>query len=351
MRLVKYSVIAAAVLSLSACKSEVEHRPVNDLVVDTLSVGAPVESQYRNFNGLVVPAELTPLAFRVDGELAAVFVREGDNVRKGQVVALLKDAKQKQNLDDAQAKYELALKQFKRGEGLLRNKMISSAELDQLRASYKLAQANLEAAHARESYTRLTAPFDGVVSDVAKDKYESVAPGEVVMSVYMDSQVYVKINISDSVLAMLNPKIRSDRYQPQVRFSGHETGYTMAYLEHTTELHPQSQSYEFWLSMPQVTPAILPGTSAKVAVDLVQAGLNTAQGYQLPMTAIDAGTNRNSFFVWKLQQGEAHRYPVTVEQINGQGALISKGIHQGDVVINSNLRKLRDGMEVKGAEL
>lgn len=351
MRFQNLTIAALSAAVLTACMPEVNHREMKPLVVDTFTVQSAVESQYRNFNGQVMPAELTPLSFRLDGEIASILVKEGDAVTKGEVIALLDDTKAKQNLVDAQARFELALKQVKRGEGLRGSKMISRAEFDELTANYQLAEANLGAAKARMRYTRLKAPFDGVISAVDKKKFENVTPGEQVVSLYQDSQVYVKIEVSDSVLAMLNPTNRSGDYSPQVTFAGHSGSYPVSYLEHTSELHPQSQTYEMWLSMQQIDPVVLPGTSAKVSVDLVKAGLSSLQAYQLPMTAIDAGTQRQNFFVWKLEQGQAHRYAINVDQVTGNGALVVKGIEEGDVLINSNLRKLRDGLEIKGAGL
>lgn len=351
MQRAKLTLTALSLATLVACTPDTEHRPNHSMMVETFTVSQASETQFRTFNGQVMPAELTPLAFRRDGELSSILVKEGDRVSKGQTVAILDDSKAKQQLNDAQAKFELALKQVKRGEELRANKMISRAELDELTANFQLAKANLGAAKATMSYMRLSAPFSGVISSVDKKKFENVTPGEQVVSIYQDEQVYVKIEVSDSVLAMLNPEASSKDYQPMATFAGHEGNYSVSYLEHTSELHPQSQTYELWLKMNQLEHKILPGTSARVSVDLVKAGLNTYQAYQLPMTAIDAGRSSQDFYVWKLEQGTAHRYPVTVDQVTGNGALVGSGIQKGDVLINSNLRKLREGMEIKGAEL
>ncbi|MEF1290709.1 efflux RND transporter periplasmic adaptor subunit [Vibrio sp. M260118] len=350
----KFKMLTLSVVSialLAGCTPEATHRAANPLVVDTFNVAAAAQSQYRNFNGQVMPAELTPLSFRLDGEIASILVKEGDKVSSGQAIAILDDSKAKQKLNDAQAKYELALKQVNRGKELRENKMISRAELDELTANYQLATANLGAAKATMNYTRLRAPFDGVVSSVDKKKYENVNPGETVISIYQGEQVYVRIDVSDSVLAMLDPVVNANSYQPMASFAGHSGSYPISYYEHTSELHPQSQTYQLWLKMAQPEAPILPGTSAKVSVDLVKAGLNTFQAYRVPMTAIDAGRQSQDFYVWKLEQGEAHRYSISVDQITDNGALVGTGIQQGDVLINSNLRKLRDGMKIKGVEL
>ncbi|MDN3611763.1 efflux RND transporter periplasmic adaptor subunit [Vibrio ostreicida] len=348
MKGIGVAVFAAMTLALIGCKPSLEHRDKHPLLVETLELDAPVTSQFRSFNGQVMPAELTPLAFRLEGEISSIMVREGDRVKQGQVIALLDDVKARQNLTDAEAKYNLAFKQYKRGQELVTDSMISAADLDVLDASFKLEKANLSAAKLNVRYTRLKAPFTGVISSVDKQKYENTSPGETVVSLYQAQNVYVKLNVSDSVLALLKPEMTLDRYQPEVTFAGHDGRYAMTYLEHTSERQPSSQTYEFWLSMPQRETPILPGTSVQVTVDLFKAGLNRVQGFQLPMTAIDTGSDPKRFFVWKVENNSARRYPIMINQINGSGALINGSLKEGDIVVNSHLSQLREGMNMEG---
>lgn len=345
------SLAGLSVTLLTACMPDIEHRPLNPLVVDTFTVAEATASQFRTFNGQVMPAELTPLAFRLDGEITSLLIKEGDRIKQGQVIAVLDDIKARQKLIDAQARYELALKQEKRGQELRSKKMISSAELDELSANFALAKANLGSAQASMEYMRLKAPFDAVVSSVDKKKHENVSPGEQVVSVYQNGQVYIKIEVSDSVLAMLDPQAQAKNYQPTASFAGHDSSYKVTYLEHTSELHPSSQTYELWLKMAQIDQQVLPGTSAKISVDLAKAGIASYHAHQIPMTSIDSGKRSQDFYIWKLEDGIAHRVAINIDQITGQGALVSSGIAQGDVLINSNLRKLREGMAIKGVEL
>jgi len=351
MTLLKTSLILLVSSVLIGCQADTEHRDKPPLVVDLLKVSTPISSQYRIFNGVVEPADLTPLSFRVEGELSQILVKEGDRVKQGDNLALVNADRFKQNLDNAQARYDLASRQLDRGRDLLSRDMISQAELDELSATFKLTKAQRDTARTFVEYSRLKAPFDGVISSISKKKHENVSPGEEVLTLYKEDQLHVKINVSDSILAMMDPTGRNRNYQPQVSFAGNEKRFLMHYLEHTSELHPQSQSYEFWLQRQQTALVILPGTSATVYVDMLSAGMGTLHGHIIPITAIDTGKSNTDFYLWKLENNIAQRYPITVDQITGEGAIVSMGVEQGDVVINSNLRKLRPGMKIKGVEL
>ena len=348
MNLSKLSVVFASALLVQACNSEIEHREQPSLLVSTFEVGSPLTDQFRSFNGQVMPAELTPLSFKLAGEIQQVTVEAGDVVEKGQLLATLDNATYIQELTDAKSQFELASKQLARGNEMFSSKMLSQSEHDQLTANYKLASANLASAERKLSYTKLLAPFSGTVSTVDKQRFENATPGETLLSLYQNDKVYVRIQVSDSILASISSDMRSNSYRPKATFGGHTGEYPLTYLEHTSELHPQSRTYEFWMQMQQPESQILPGTSATVKVDMAKAGLSDVQGYQLPMTTLEAGAEANQFYVWKMEDGQAFKSEVEVDKISGQGALISHGVEQGDVLVNSNLRKLRDGIQLSG---
>lgn len=346
--LLTISAIALAVLT--GCKNENQAIVEQPLFVSTISVDAPVQSQHRAFKGIVVPAEQTPMAFRRAGEVQHVLVKAGDVVKQGQMIAKLDDSKEKQAVNDAEAQYTLAIRQLKRGEDLHARQMISKAELDELTANKELAEATFYNATNQLNYTRLFAPFAGKVSDVFKERFERVAIGEPVLNLYQNDLVYVRIELSDNVLATVDPNSDRMSYKPRATFSGIDGRFALDYLEHTSEPNAETQTYEMYLTMPQPKTEILPGTSVSLLVDMVKAGITSIDGYSVPVTALQAGSEGNEFFVWKKEGDIVTRVPVMISQVNGNGAIVSSGVSQGDILINSNLRKLREGKHVDVVE-
>ena len=340
----KISLLALSMAFLQGCQEPPAAVEQKALAVSTLTVSDPVESQYRIFNGQVEAAENTPLAFRVEGELKRVLVNTGQVVKKGQLLAELDASKFEQKQRDASVQFTLASKQLARGRELYAQKMISKAEFDELTANQRLTKVALDSANARLGYTRLVAPFDGMISTSPKESFEAVSPGEVVLSLYQNNKIYINIPVSDNVITMVNPAQKRTDYQPMAKFGTDKQAFPVRYFKHTSELEPQTQTYRVWFEMPQQTPAILPGTSVALSVNMAEAGLSTLQGYQLPMIALQAGQEKGQFYVWKQQEGVAHKVEVGIEQVNNQGAIVSSGVELGDVLITSSLRKLREGM-------
>ncbi|AXT72532.1 efflux RND transporter periplasmic adaptor subunit [Vibrio sp. dhg] len=345
-----FTVSAIALAVLTGCQRDTQKASEHSLYVSSVSVGAPVKSQFRAFKGIVVPAEQTPIAFRLAGEIQHVLVKAGDVVKQGQMLAKLDDSQEKQAINDAEAQYTLAIRQLKRGTDLYDRQMISKAELDELTANKELAEANFYSATNQLNYTRLFAPFSGKVSDVYKERFEQVGAGETVLNLYQYNMVYVRIELSDNVLALVNPNTENVNYKPSATFSGDTKSYLLDYLEYTSEPNANTQTYEMYLTMPQPEKEILPGTSVSVMVDMVEAGITSIDGYSIPVTALQAGSHSNEFFVWKMKEGNVTKVPVAVSQVNGQGAIVSSGVSSGDVLVNSNLRKLREGKHVEVVE-
>ncbi|MDR9828773.1 efflux RND transporter periplasmic adaptor subunit [Vibrio sp. FNV 38] len=349
MQYLKLASIYVITASLLGCSPVNEHREKPQQPIETLTMHQPVDAQQRVFNGQVVPAELTLLSFMRSGELQKIHVTEGQMVEQGQIIATLDNDTATEQVTDAKAKLYLAERQHSRGKELKINNMISQAELDELSANYKLALANTKLAESQLGYTQLRSPFTGVVSEVLKQDFEQVNIGESVISIYDPSLVYVQLSVSDSILARVQKGATNPDYQPEAVFSGHSNRYPVTYLEHTSELHQSSQSYQMWLSMPQPERAISPGTSVAVTVDMSLMSLSYTEGFSVPMTALDV--DQHDFFVWKIIDNSVFRTPVQVERVDFNGAIVTEGLQQGDTIANSNLRKLREGMIIQGAQL
>ncbi|MEE1673203.1 efflux RND transporter periplasmic adaptor subunit [Agarivorans aestuarii] len=331
---------------LTACSEPAETVSKPTLSVLTISITDSAAQPEREFNARVEPAELTPLSFRIAGELTNMSIKPGQHVQKGQLLAELDNRKLKQQVDDAQASFSLAERQLNRAEGLVGKSLLSQEEYDVLKANFQLAGVDYQLAKAQLKYSQLRAPFEGLIAEVPKQSFENVTPGETAVSIYQDHLVYVRLQLPDNLLAQIDPTERNYTYQPKAKYAGNDTLYPITFLEHTSEPNPETQAFEVWMSMPQVEPAILPGTSVTMFVDLEAAGLVGRSGYLLPMTALEAGNNNQQFYVWKVIEGLAQKVEVQVAQIHTEGVLVSEGLSQGDQIIVSSLAKLRNGLSV-----
>jgi membrane fusion protein (multidrug efflux system) len=98
----------------------------------------------------------------VSGRIAAIGFRDGQAVRKGEVLVGLDASLQEAEVVKARAELDLAQSNLKRTEDLARKNFVSGSAQEQAASNAQVAAANLKLAEARLAKMRLIAPFDGV---------------------------------------------------------------------------------------------------------------------------------------------------------------------------------------------
>ena len=161
--------------------------------------------------GTVSAAQTSNLASQVMGNIVEVRVHEGDRVQRGQVLAVIDDSQPRAALDRAiaadtamqqqlaaaESDLSLAESMFKRYQALYEKKSVSPQEFDEIkarrqsalarrdmsRADQAQAMAALSQAHTSLDYTRIRAPFDGVVTERRADPGTLASPGVPIFTV------------------------------------------------------------------------------------------------------------------------------------------------------------------------
>ena len=193
---------------LGGCSSERPPKPavpetvrnVSLLVVQRAEVADVLEAV-----GTVRAAQTSQLASQMVGNIVEVRVHEGDRVKRGQVLAVIDDAQPRaalerataaesaatQEVAGAESDLGLAQSTLKRYQNLYDKKSVSPQEFDEVKARYQAALAHrdmtragqtqakavLTQAHTSFSYTRILAPFDGVITEKKADPGTLASPG------------------------------------------------------------------------------------------------------------------------------------------------------------------------------
>lgn len=158
---------------------------VKDLTVDDSDAFlARIDATYR-----------AQLSFQVGGEVEKLLVRMGQGVEKGEVLATLDPKDLQLALDAAQAQYALAKTQWERAKSLYSKKLISTDSYDQKETQYKAALASFEQAKTDLSYTKIQAPFDGVVSYTYVKPYQVVGEKQEILNLIDNTTLDVSFTL------------------------------------------------------------------------------------------------------------------------------------------------------------
>lgn len=167
--------------------------------------------------GTVRAAQSSAVAAQMMANIVAMQVHEGDRVKQGQVLAVLDDDQSRAGLDRAtaaqsaaqqqvaaaEAQFNLAQATLNRYQDLFNKKSVTPQEFDEVKARFQAATAQRDMARAGEKqaaaavveartafeYTRIRAPFDGVVTEKKADAGTLASPGMQLFTVE-DTRVY-----------------------------------------------------------------------------------------------------------------------------------------------------------------
>ena len=143
---------------------EVAKVEVSRLTDDTQAVGS-----LRSRQGVIVRPE-------VSGRITQLNFRDGDRVKKGQLLVQFDDQLQLAQVQQSQAELSIAQANHKRNQELVEQNFISKRSVDESSANLEVAQAKLALAKASAARLKVLAPFDGItgirtanVGDYLKD--------------------------------------------------------------------------------------------------------------------------------------------------------------------------------------
>lgn len=183
----------------------------------TATVGALGAAREYRAEGVVEAIRQTNVAAQVPARVVAVKVRAGDRVKSGQVLIELdpRAAADQVRASDAQAavaqaQLDAARKDYERSQRLHAMNYISQAAMDQAESQYRAAQAQSRAtlaqagiASTQSSYSRLTAPYDGVVSAVMAEQGDLASAGVALLTLYDPRELRVVATLPESLASQL----------------------------------------------------------------------------------------------------------------------------------------------------
>ena len=290
---------------------------------------------------------------QVEGQLTQIFVHSGDKVAAGGALMEIDPLKQQATVKSQesaraaqQAQLNWAKQQYERSQGLSAAGVVSKQDLDQAKATFEAAQAQMEALDAQVSeqqvqlhYYKVTAPRSGIVGDIpvrVGDRVTSTTqlttvdqPGTLEAYVYVpiERSSQLKMNLPVQVLDS-NGKVLADT----------RVSFISPQVDNTTQT--------------VLVKAQIPnGNDALRQSQFIRARVvwGTHQSPEVPILAVSRLAGQYFAFVAEPQTGGAFvakQKPLTIGETVGNNYEVRDGIKPGDKVIISGTQFLRDGAPV-----
>ena len=300
---------------------------------------------------------------QVSGRIIRLCVKEGEQVKTGQVLAVIDQVPYqaalrtaRANVSAAQAKVETARIELNGKQSLFDEKVISDYELSVARNQLAVAQAELEQAKAQEanarndlSYTEIKSPSNGVIGTLPYRVGALVGPTiEQPFTVVSDnSEMYAYFSVSENKLRQLRAQYGSiDKMisrMPEVGLQLNDgTLYGQkGHIETVSGIvNPTTGAVQIKALFPNPDRELLSGTIGNVILQ----GVNT-DAILVPMSA--TVELQDKIIAYRLKNGKAEAAYLTVDRLNdGNHFVVEQGLSVGDTLITEGVGQLKEGMNV-----
>lgn len=310
-----------------------------------------IEGDSLYFPAVANAAERSHLSFRVAGEISKINVKEGDKLKKGDVIAELDPTDYQLDVDNASARYTVVNNQYQRSRPLVNKGLLAKSQFDEIAARRQIALAELKLAKLRLSFTRLLAPVDGVISRVNVDRFENIQVGQQIVNIHSLERVEVILQLPDRLYVTQPDQSNLSKIEVQVRVpSGNN--YEAAVQEFTTEPDPATGTFTVTLSLPMPEDEyILDGMAVEVTSKTEHATLGFDEGVRVPIEAIFNGdgddVDRAQKYVWVVESDSTVRKSkVEIGKATQLAVQVLSGLSVNQQVVIAGISKLRDGMKV-----
>jgi len=339
---------AAVLLVFAGCGQKEEPAP-KEVVrpVKIMTVKSGLGPGLHKFAGVVRGSRRSELSFKVSGPLVQLPVEEGQQVKKGQLIARIQPRDFEIAVKEARARAVEAENQYKRYRQLYARKQVSKADFDRYRAARDVARARLEDARNALRDTYLRAPFGGVIAKRFVENYQKVRAKEPIVFLHDISQVEILVDVPELIVAELKGDKKIKAWAEFQSAPGKK--YVLKLKEFSTRADPATQTYQVVLVMKQPKEAnILPGMTCTVVSEL-SGSTKAAAGIRIPAIAVLNAADGKSY-VWVLdkQKMTVRKTAVKVGPLSGsQDIVVTEGLKGGEAIVTAGVTQLRDGMKVR----
>lgn len=335
------SICLLASIVLVACKNT---NSKESFVKNVILVEPKIEKGYaeRVFSGTVKERHQISLGFKTAGQIEKLYVKEGQYVKKGDLIAVLDDSDYSLGVEALQIQYNQLKNEVARIEKLYEGNSISGNDYEKAVSGLKQLEVQLNINKKKVEYTKLFAPVNGVVQSVNFSPSEMVDAGTAVISLLDINQMEVVVDVPADIynqraeIKNVICKKGDDKYKMN--------------LVNMTPKADGNQLYQIYLSFNDAPNKIItPGVNIEVVISLnMESGERVL--YSLPLNSLFSYKEQSCVWVYG-KDSLVHLTPVEVSSIDSNGDVLVYGdINENSKVVKAGVDYLVDKERVNVIE-
>ncbi len=313
-------------------------------LITTFQAKSNVFQHYLDIQGSVQTKQNILLYPEFSGILNRIYVKEGQRVSKGQLLASIDDGGLGQQLSQLEVQEALAKTTYERQERLWNQKIGSEMQFLQAKANYEAQQKAVSQMRSQLGKTSIRAPFSGTIDDIITDQGTVVGAGqsEVIRLVNLKN-MFIEAEVPESYIKYITKGKEVTVFFPVLNetivTSIHQVG---------NYINPNNRSFKIEVSVPNSNELIKPNLTAKLKIN----DYTNEKAILIPQSIISENSEGEQYVYItnstdNPSEAIAKRTLIETGETQGDFVEILKGVNDGDTIVNEGARSVKDGQTVK----
>ena len=281
------------------------------------------------------------------GRLNQILVEEGQEVKKGTLLAVIDDAGLQDQLDQMKLQLYLAKTTFERTQRLWDQKIGSEMMYLEAKTRFQSQQKQVAQMRNQLSKTRIYAPFSGVIDEIIARKGSALTPGMTpIMRIVNLDNMYVESDVPENYLANITKGSFAKVSIPVLN----ETQNTLV-RQTGNFIQPNNRTFRVEAPIKNPTGMIKPNLNARISI----VDYSNPEALMIPFRVIRENARGDSFVFILTGQEQDNEYIteqrfVTLGMSKNELVEITKGLNTEDLIVDEGVSLLVTGQKVKRIE-
>ena len=281
------------------------------------------------------------------GRLNQILVKEGQEVKKGTLLAVIDDAGLQDQLDQMKLQLQLVKTTFERTQRLWDQKIGSEMMYLEAKTRFKSQQKQVAQMRNQLSKTRIYAPFSGVIDEIIARKGSALTPGmSPIMRIVNLDNMYVESDVPENYLANITKGSFAKVSIPVLN----ETQNTLV-RQTGNFIQPNNRTFRVEAPIKNPTGMIKPNLNARISI----VDYSNPEALMIPFRVIRENAKGDSFVFILTGQEQDNEYIteqrfVTLGMSKNELVEITKGLNTEDLIVDEGVSLLVTGQKVKRIE-
>ena len=329
-----------AFLIISGCSNQ--QKPDNkskEITVKTLKVKQESVPEILKFSGDILPFKTIEFGFMVAGKIENVYVKEGQYVNEGDLIATIDPTDYEFAVHAAEAKFVEAGNEFKRLTNLYNKGSLTESNYDKIKALYKEAQANVDYKKKQLKDTHLYAPHEGWLAVEGVEPGEIIPQGMPIFAIVYTKNIFIRSFIPENEIGSISMNMEVSVEVPALNktFKG-----KISRIGSVADVYSRAFPVKATIENPDFS--LKPGM---IAFMDVKTGEKT-DIINIPAEAVLLSSDSRTYVYLLNKEGnKVTKRNIQTNKTHNKGVVVTSGLKDGDIVVTEGNTKLYEGAGVK----